>query len=287
MEYGIGLPHTVAEDGPTLLQWAREAEQAGFSTLGTLDRLVYRGLESIVALTAAAAVTSRVRLTTSILIAPLRSNTALFAKQAASLDRLSAGRLALGLAVGVRPDDYRASGVEHGTRGKALTAQVGELRRIWAGERRGIAGPIGPTPVRAGGPELILGGHAPAAVARAARLGDGWIAGSSGPHVFRQGAAAFTRARQEIGREDPVRMLALAYYALGPDAVDSADRYLGEYYGFAPPYAKMVRQAAVTDEATLERVTKEFEQAGCDELILMPCSAGPDQVERLATALGL
>jgi alkanesulfonate monooxygenase SsuD/methylene tetrahydromethanopterin reductase-like flavin-dependent oxidoreductase (luciferase family) len=288
VEYGIGLPHTLAGvESPQLLSWAVEAEQAGFASLGTTDRLVYRGYESLVSLAAVAAVTHRCRLTTSVIIAPLHSNAALFAKQAASIDRLSGGRLVLGVAVGARPDDYRASGVDHATRGRAMDAQLQELRAIWSGQRRGIAGAIGPAPVREGGPELILGGQTPRAVARAARLGDGWFSGSMGPGLFRQGAAAFTAVRAELGRTGPARLLALAYFALGPDADRMADGYLNEYYGFAPPLAQMVRRGAITDEATLNRVAKEFEQAGCDELILMPCSAAADQVSRLAGALGL
>src|SRR5581483_11719800 len=89
--------------------WARDAEEAGFSTLGTIGRLVYPNYEELISLAAAAAVTSRIRLTTSVLLAPLYANTALFAKQAASLDRLSGGRLVLGLGLGGREDDYTAS----------------------------------------------------------------------------------------------------------------------------------------------------------------------------------
>jgi alkanesulfonate monooxygenase SsuD/methylene tetrahydromethanopterin reductase-like flavin-dependent oxidoreductase (luciferase family) len=72
---------------------------------------VYPSYESLIALAAAAAVTERIRLVTDILLAPLRSNTALLAKQAATLDSLSGGRLVLGLAPGAREDDYEASGV--------------------------------------------------------------------------------------------------------------------------------------------------------------------------------
>src|SRR6476659_438356 len=125
MDIGIGLPNAVREvDRTGIVEWARRAEQAGFSSLGTIDRIVYTNYESLISLAAAAAVTERVRLVTDILIAPLRTNTALLAKQAATIDNLSSGRLVLGLAVGGRPDDYEASGAEFASRGRTFDGQL-------------------------------------------------------------------------------------------------------------------------------------------------------------------
>src|SRR5689334_25321730 len=112
MDVGIGLPATIpGVDGGRVIEWAKRAEARGFSTLGTIDRIVYGNYESLIALSAAAAVTERIRLATCILIAPYR-NGAITAKQAASVDRLSGGRLTLGVAVGGREDDYAAAGVD-------------------------------------------------------------------------------------------------------------------------------------------------------------------------------
>src|SRR5919107_3325250 len=120
MEIGIGLPNAVpGVDRTGIVEWARRAEAAGFSSLGTIDRIAYGNYESLIALAAAAAVTERIRLVTDILIAPLRSNTALFAKQAATIDQISGGRLVLGLSPGGREDDYAVSGADFHTRGKA------------------------------------------------------------------------------------------------------------------------------------------------------------------------
>ena len=215
MDIGIGLPNTVpGTEGTTLLDWAKNAEEAGFSTLGTIGRLVYPNYEELIALSAAAAVTSRIRLTTSVLLAPLYANTALFAKQAASLDRLSGGRLVLGLGLGGRDDDFTASALPTTGKGRRFDQQLTEMKRIWAGESYGYAGAIGPEPVRPGGPELILGGAAEASFRRVALLGDGWISGGGGP--ARQGAQALARLlrpgarRPEPGGQLPAALLRLA-----------------------------------------------------------------------------
>ena len=151
MEIGIGLPNTVAgTEGRTLIDWARLAEEAGFSTLGTIGRLVYPNYEELTTLSAAAAVTSQIRLTTGVLLAPLYTNSALFAKQAASLDRLSGGRLVLGLGLGGREDDFAASGVSTQGRGQRLEEQIAMMKRVWSGEEFGYAGGIGPGPVQPG-----------------------------------------------------------------------------------------------------------------------------------------
>src|SRR6202046_3396508 len=174
MEVGIGLPNAVPDTGGrTLVDWARRADEAGFSALGTIGRLVYPNYEDLIARAAPAAVTSRIRLTTSVLLAPLHTNTALFAKQAASLDRISGGRLVLGLGIGGREDDFAASGLAMAGRGRRFDEQLAEMQRIWAGEGRGDVGPIGPPPTRPGGPELILGGSTGARFPRVARVAGG------------------------------------------------------------------------------------------------------------------
>src|ERR1700755_1198003 len=124
MDIGIGLPNTgpgVSKAG--IVDWARTAEAAGFASLGTIDRIAYGNYESLIALAAAAAATERIRLVTDILIAPLRSNTALFAKQTATIDHLSGGRLVLGLAPGGRADDFTLGDVDFHRRGRIFDAQ--------------------------------------------------------------------------------------------------------------------------------------------------------------------
>jgi len=286
VDIGIGLPNTVpGTEGRTLLDWAKNAEEAGFSTLGTIGRLVYPNYEELIALSAAAAVTSRIRLTTSVLLAPLYANTALLAKQAASLDRLSGGRLVLGLGLGGRDDDFTASALPTTGKGRRFDQQLTEMKRIWAGESYGYAGAIGPEPVRPGGPELILGGAAEASFRRVALLGDGWIMGGGTPDMFAEASAGIDKAWAEAGRPGKARKLSLAYFALGPDARNQADNYLLHYYGWLGDVARQIAAGAAVSTEMVKGYAGAFAAAGCDELIFVPTTAAPDQVGLLATAV--
>lgn len=285
MEVGIGLPATVpGVEREQLLEWSRRADAAGFSSLGVIDRLVYPNLEPLLALAAAAAVTERIRLTTSILIAPLHPNAALLAKELATLDRLSGGRLVAGLAVGGREDDYAAGGVDFAGRGRAFERQLDELKQIWAGEERGYAGAVGPPATRREGPPILIGGQVDAAYERVCRYAEGWIAGGGGPALFAQGAEKARSAWRAHGREGEPRLAALAYFALGPTAKADADSYLHDYYGFLGEIADGIAAGAITDEAGLQEQLAAFAEAGCDELILFPSSTDPRQVDLLAAA---
>jgi alkanesulfonate monooxygenase SsuD/methylene tetrahydromethanopterin reductase-like flavin-dependent oxidoreductase (luciferase family) len=286
VDIGIGLPNTVpGTEGRTLTDWARHAEEAGFSTLGTIGRLVYPNYEELIALTAAAAVTSRIRLTTGVLLTPLYTNAALLAKQAASLDRLSGGRLVLGLGLGGREDDFAASGLSTHGRGRRLEQQVAMMRRVWSGEEFGTAGGIGPEPARPGGPEIILGGATEASFRRVAQIGDGWIMGGGTPDMFAQGAAAVDKAWQEAGRVGRPRKLTLAYYALGPGARSQADGYLLHYYAWLGEFARQIAAGTAVSAEMVKSYAAAFEASGCDEIIFVPTASRLDQVSLLAEAI--
>ncbi|TDD88011.1 LLM class flavin-dependent oxidoreductase [Actinomadura rubrisoli] len=280
MDIGVALPTMIPDvRGHELLDWARKADAGGFSALGVLDRLVYGNDEPLVTLAAAAAVTERVRLTTSILIAPCRGNTALLAKQAASVHHLSGGRLVLGVAVGARPDDYAASGAAFGDRGRRLDGMLADLRGTWAG------GEIGP-PLPGGGPEILVGGRAPAALRRAAAHGDGYMGAAGPPRMFAERAEEVRRLWAEAGRPGRPRMVAQSYFCLGAGAEENVRAHLGDYYSFAGRLAEMMISGALTAPETLRDAVAGYAAAGCDELILIPCSADPGQLELLAAALG-
>src|SRR5439155_15259363 len=116
-------------------------------SLGTVDRIVYPNFEPLVALAAVAAVTEQIRLSTTVLLGPLRPNAVVVAKQALTLDNLSGGRFWLGIGLGAREDDYEISGIPTKGRGATLDRQLDQIRKIWSGDE------VGPKAVSPGGPE--------------------------------------------------------------------------------------------------------------------------------------
>ncbi|MFD4433482.1 LLM class flavin-dependent oxidoreductase, partial [Nocardia sp. NPDC058497] len=235
-------------DPVTLLDWARRADAGPFSTLGLLDRVVYDNPEPLVALSVIAGATSRIRVQTEVLLAPLRETT-LLAKQVATLDRMSGGRLVLGLGVGGRADDHLATGTELRTRGRRLDEQLAQLHRLWSGERFSAdCGPIGPTPSRPGGPELLFGGFKPKALERVARWGDGFL--SAVPPNWAAGLFDSVRKSwHEHGRVGEPRIVAQVNAVLGPQVVvDEARAAIGAYYEFTGWAENMVSGLRTTPE---------------------------------------
>jgi alkanesulfonate monooxygenase SsuD/methylene tetrahydromethanopterin reductase-like flavin-dependent oxidoreductase (luciferase family) len=287
MLIGIGLPATVpGTEDKLLLEWARRADTGTFSSLAIIDRLVFPNLEPLITLAVVAGVTSRVRLVTTVLVAPLR-NAAILAKQAATLDALSAGRLTLGLGVGGREDDYRAAPAAFHNRGRRFEEQLTIMRRIWSGEPLDAdIGPIGPPPARSGGPEVLIGGYSPTAIARVGRWGDGLILGGSvDPALARQFYAIATQSWRAAGRSGEPRFVACVYFGLGPGAKERVGVYIRNYYAFMGPRAEFLANAIPSTPAEVKGVIAALADAGVDELVFWPCIADLDQVERLAELL--
>jgi alkanesulfonate monooxygenase SsuD/methylene tetrahydromethanopterin reductase-like flavin-dependent oxidoreductase (luciferase family) len=281
MDVAIGLPNAVpGTSGAELTEWARRADARGFSSLGTIDRIAYDNFEPLTALAAAAAVTERIGLCTSVLLGPLRPNAAELAKRALSLQALSDGRFTLGIGIGGREDDYEASGIEMSDRGRTLDAMLARIREVWADDA------IGPSV--AGPPGLLVGGGVDASFERAARVGDGWIAGGSGPDEFAKAAEKVRAAWSKAGRDGEPRLAGLAYYSLGPDAEQEACASLGHYYAWlGEEIAGMIVAGAAKDAETVQAYLGAYESAGCDELIFFPSSADAAQVDLLADAAGI
>ncbi|BDM71498.1 luciferase [Streptomyces nigrescens] len=238
--------------------------------------------EPLITLATLAGATSRIRLQTEVLLAPLH-RTALLAKQAATLDLLSGSRFTLGIGLGGRDDDYRAAGVDLRSRGRRLDAQLATLRRLWAGEPLSAdVGPVGPAPARSGGPEVLFGGFVPAVMERVARWGDGFLGAALPPQhmdgLFRNVEAAWSRA----GRDGRPRLVAQVNAALGPEeTLDGARRELRAYYG-PGDYTAHVVDGLLTTPAAIRAAVAAFRAIGADEVMLYCWSPrrGPGRAPR-------
>src|SRR3954470_12045710 len=133
VDISIGLPNTLTHPGPLMIEWAKRAEERGFTSLSTIDRIVYPTYDTMTSLAVAAGATSRIGLLSGVLLAPLYPPVWL-AKAAASLDAMSGGRLTLGVSVGGRADDFAAMGREMARRGRDMDAALDLMRRVWAGD---------------------------------------------------------------------------------------------------------------------------------------------------------
>jgi len=281
MDVGIGLPNQVpGVEGPALVEFARRADAAGFSTLATIGRVAFPGHDDLISLAAAAGVTDRIRLMTNILLVPTH-DPVLLAKQAATVDQLSGGRLVLGVAVGSRADDYQAVGRAFGDRGRRMDAALEVMRSVWAGEPLpGTGVPVAPA-VREGGIPLLIGGTSDRAIDRVIRFGIGWTSGGGGP----ERAAPFVQRLREAwtaaGKPGAPRLAGLAYFALG-DAVDAGRAYLRDYYRNAGPYAEAIASAMASTDDEVRAKIEAHRTAGFDEVILDATVGSPGQVDLLA-----
>jgi alkanesulfonate monooxygenase SsuD/methylene tetrahydromethanopterin reductase-like flavin-dependent oxidoreductase (luciferase family) len=281
MKVAIGLPNAIpGTSGEQLTEWARRAEARGFSSLGTIDRIAYPNLEPLVSLAAAAAVTERIGLATTVLLGPLRRNPVALAKQVASIHKLSDNRMTLGIAIGGREDDYEIAGVDMATRGEDLDAMLERMREVWEGEEMG--------PETASHPRVLVGGSVDASYERAARFGDGWIAGGSPPDQFGEQRQKLEAAWSQAGREGQPQNAGLAYYSMGERAEEEAQAYLTDYYAWlGEETAGYIAGSAAKDAETAKQYVAAFESVGCQELFFFPSTSDPQQVDLLADALGL
>lgn len=282
MDIGIGIPNAVqGASGPQLLDWAKRAEDAGFSTLASIGAVSYPNYEELTVFAAAAAITQRIRLMTNVLIAPARSSAEL-AKQAATVDQISDGRLTLGLGVGWRPGDFTLTGRDFEQRGELFDQQLRELRTAWAGQAlTAETRPVSPPPVQDPIPVLI-GGTNSAAVRRVVEHAAGWTAGGMPPDAVGEFAQRVRSAWSDAGREGAPRIVALAYYGLG-DTEPESRRNMHHYYEpMGEQVAGMIADSVLRSPDAIRAALQGYQEAGVDELVLDPSVTDPAQVDLLA-----
>ncbi|WP_458210820.1 LLM class flavin-dependent oxidoreductase [Haladaptatus sp. NG-SE-30] len=281
MHVGIGLPNTLhGADRELVLSWAEWADDGPFTSLGVFDRLRYHGLDPVATLAACASVTDEIELATTIIAGPLRQNAAL-AKKAATIDVLSGGRLTLGMALGARKDDYETAGVDFRNRGRRFDQQLAELREYWEGDE------VGPDPVQEGGPTILVGGDSDHTYRRVGRFADGYIHGGGPPRAFAKQAERAQAAWVESERPGEPEIWGHGYYALGgEEAAEKGREYLLDYYEFTGPFAERIADGLLTTPQEVTQFVRGYEDEGCDELVLFPTVADPEQFDLLADTVG-
>lgn len=285
MKIGLNIPPSITS--PDHFEaWVRRVDAGPFSTLSVLDRIVYSNFEPLVTLATAAALTTRVRLMTEILISLVR-NTTMLAKESATLDLLSRGRLTLGIGLGGREDDYLATGVPYAHRGKRLEEQLEQLKRLWDGQTAcANVGPIGPPPAQPHGPTLLLGGYTAGTIQRVARFADGIIAGANETKQIEHTFRAVERNWQEAGRAGRPYLVAQIDIALEKNGTEEGRNNLLAYYATLPSFLAAKSATLLTTTQQLLDTMHFLEQIGTDELIFFTWSTAVEQIDRIADLLG-
>lgn len=280
MRIGTGLPNQVRDVRPEVIPgFARKAEEAGFASLSTIGRYAYPGVSDTVALAAAAAVTSRIELVSGVLLGPTWPGT-LLAKELAGIDGVSGGRLTLGLGVGIREDDFVAEGYGPRGRGPRFDRDLETFRDVWEGKPVGeSSNPAVPPSTRQ--IPMLFGGFAPAALDRMARWGQGYIGGSMPAPAVAPTFDAARAAWEKAGRTEPLRLVALVYYALGDG--DAGRKNVHDYYSVAgEEFAGLVSGAVCTTPKMLTEAVSSFADIGATDVIFNTGTDDVDDVQRLA-----
>jgi len=292
MDIAMTLPTMLPHGRREVLDWCREIDDGPWSSLAVPERTTYTAHDCIVQLAAAAALTQRVQLWTTIIILPAHDAVDI-AKKLASVDVLCDGRLTVGVGVGGREHDYRAIGASFARRWQRMDEQVATMRHIWRGEPpfEG-ADPVGPTPVQPGGPRIIAGSMGPKSIARAARWADGvdgaWSLDGDRATV-RVAFDMITAAWTDAGRTRAPHLSTSIWYALGDDAETRLRAYAYDYLKiFGEDAGRYGAQgvACYTEDA-LRRAVDNIRDAGADELFLVPTTVDPRELERTRAALAL
>ncbi len=298
MKIGVGFPAQIpGMSRDEFLGFTHHAERHGFHSLWVLDRLVYDSMAPLPLLAAAASISNRILLGTSILLATQHSPLVL-AKELATIDRISGGRLIVGMAAGGRQMDFEAAAIPIRNRGRRLEETIDLLKLAWSGGSINYHGrifsievpPVGPSPIQKHYPQICLGGRSEAAIERAVRIADGYIPGGSGPTALRHQLEQVRQAAEKLGRDyKAVTCAAVTYFALGLStdrALEKVTNYLRTYYGpdlkLNPPKDVVYGPPRLAGERL-----REFAETRIDTLILVPTIRDPEQVNLLAEALEL
>lgn len=287
MNVGVCLPYMERElDREILLGWMRAIDDGPFSSLSCGERITSYTVEMTTTLGAAAAVTERVRIMPSLYVLPMH-NAVWAAKEIATLDVLSNGRITVCVGVGGRPMDYEAVGAPFERRHARMDEQIAAMRQIWQGVPPLEGGdPVGPYPIQTGGPPILAGTMGPKATRRAAEWADGlymWSGNGQKPdieHMIKQADAAW----EDAGRETHPRRIAGFWASLADNAAERLPAYVYDYLKVLSPELGAA-MAKGMDRYTPDAINESLdamEELGCEETFLVPATCDLADIDRLS-----
>jgi alkanesulfonate monooxygenase len=286
-------------DGKALVEYGVKMEEMGFDSLWVWDHILlgvepsFPVFDSLTLLTAIAARTKRIKLSTGVLVLPLR-NPVVLAKQLSSLDQLSDGRLLMAFAAGWYRREFDAVGVPFNERGRIMDENLDLLKRFWTEDmvkgdwphHKIPAGVMYPKPAQKPRPPILIGGYVDVVLKRAAVAGDGWLTYFYRPESFAKSWAKVRSFAKEAGK-DPDTLLNGAQLPImvGKSRTEVESpmmEWLGKEWDYAA-WSDSTKDSAIigtVDECVVQ--LKEHLAAGVQKLIFVPYKYEMSQIRIIA-----
>lgn len=293
MKIGTTVPLMEPDwDRKQFKQWVETIDRGPWNSLSIGERINFHNPEFMTSLSACAAWSDRVELIPTISVATMH-NPVLLAKQFATIDLISEGRLTVGVGVGGRKEDYDAVGADWGKRRLAnLESCCDTMRQVWRGEKvvESAKRIVEPLPSQPGGPKILSGSIGPKSIHAAGRFSDG-LSGFSFTASLDEIKHSFEKMRSawaDAGRDGSPRLVASFWYGLEAKGKKQMIEHLTRYLNFMPDdvVAMMLPESGFNGSvADLKDFIAEIKALGADDIILVPTSKDLSDVALLAGEL--
>jgi alkanesulfonate monooxygenase SsuD/methylene tetrahydromethanopterin reductase-like flavin-dependent oxidoreductase (luciferase family) len=289
MKIGVCLPYMQRGiSRQNFKDWCRIIDQGPFASLSCGERVTGYSYEMRNILAFAAAATERVRIIPALYVLPMHSAVQA-AKEIATLDILSEGRVTLTVGVGGREKDYEALDASFKNRFQKMDDQIAIMKKIWRGELLEGLEEVGPTPIQAGGPPILVGAMGPKSIHRVSKWADGLygFAMDGNADLINHFFTSADTAWQESGREQKPYRMAGFWYSLAANAETALSDYVFDYLKiFGEKDARNIAKTmTMHDPIAIKDGLDAIEALGCDEIQLVPASSEVAEVDRLANML--
>jgi len=292
----IGMTIPLMEPGWTrdsMRQWAQEINQGPWASVAMGERITFVNPEFMTSLAATAAWTERVELISTVSVLTMH-NPVLMAKQFATIDVISNGRLTVGIGTGGRKEDYESIGADWGNHRMAKLEENAQImRRVWAGDKSVLPKALSivePLPVQPGGPKILVGAIGPKSIAAAAGYADG-LSGFSMLATLdeiKQSFDQFNTAWKAAERSGKPRLIASFWYGIEQKGKEALEAHLTRYTNFMPKDLSgyLIPNSGFRGSlAEIKNFIDEIRKLGADDVILAPTHTNLEEIKQLAKVL--